>query len=272
MLAKCLDNMDLLSEHFYSYNNQRFDIDKGDRVRIDPPDPLVEWARQPATQIRAKYEHYQEYLARIPGLKAKPVPISLDEWAYTGVAPSSYKLVPAYAWAFHEMFRHSDLYQMAGFTFATSLLSANRTEATLNPAGLMFQLYRDHFGTLPADVSGDSPQPAPKYPARGDQPKANPGSATYPLDVAAALTSDRKTLTVAVINPSETEQRLNLAIKGVELSGKGKLWRMAPPNLNATIVVGQKPGVQVEERALEAVPATATVAPFSVNIYELTLK
>ena len=272
MLAKCLDNIDLLSEHFYSYNNQRFDIDKGDRIPVNPPYPLVEWARQPATQVRVKYEHYQEYLARIPGLKAKPIPISLDEWAYNGVPSNSYKLVLAYAWAFHEMFRHSDLYQLAGFTFATSLLSANRTEAVLNPAGLMFQLYRDHFGALPADVSGDSPQPAPQYPARGDQPKVNPGSATYPLDVAAALTGDRKTLTVAVINPTETEQQLNLAMKGVNLSGKGKLWRMAPANLNANIVVGQKPGVVVEERALDAAPATAAIAPFSVNIYEFALK
>src|ERR1035441_2063601 len=95
------------------------------------------------------------------------------------------------------MFRHSDLYQLAGFTFATSLLSANRTEAVLNPAGLMFKLYRDHFGTIPVEVTGSSPQPAPKYPAGGDQPRVNPGSDTYPLDVAAALSTDRRSLTVA---------------------------------------------------------------------------
>jgi len=35
-------------------------------------------------------------------------------------------VVPAYAWAFHEMFRHSDLYQLGAFTFATAMLSANR--------------------------------------------------------------------------------------------------------------------------------------------------
>ena len=166
------------------------------------------------------------------------------------------------------MFRHSDLYQMAGFTFATSLLSANRTEAVLNPSGLLFKLYRDHFGTIPVEVSGNSPQPAPKYPAGGDQPKVNPGSDTYPLDVAAALSSDRKTLTVAVVNPTESEQQLNLSFKGVELSGKGRLWRMAPSSVDATIVVGQKPGVEVEEHALEALPSTATIAPFSVTIYE----
>jgi hypothetical protein len=58
----------------------------------------------------------------------------------------------------------------------------------------------------------------------------------------------------------------------VELSGKGKLWRMAPATLNANIVVGQKSGVEVEERALDAAPATAAIAPFSVNIYEFALK
>jgi alpha-N-arabinofuranosidase len=239
---------------------------------VDAGTPLLEWERAPATQVRVKYEHYQEYLARIPGLAAKPVPISLDEWAYTGVPANSYKVVPAYAWAFHEMFRHSDLYQMAGFTFATSLLSANRTEAVLNPAGLMFKLYRDHFGTIPVEVTGNSPQPAPKYPAGGDQPRVNPGSDTFPLDVAAALSADRRILTLAVVNPAEAEQQLRLSFRGVELSGKGRLWRMAPPSIDASIVVGQKPGVAVEEQVLEELPGTVKIAPISVNIYEFPAK
>ena len=51
------------------------------------------------------------------------------------------------------MFRHSDFFQMAGFTFATSLLSADRNHAVLNPAALLFKMYRDHFGTIPVDVA-----------------------------------------------------------------------------------------------------------------------
>jgi alpha-N-arabinofuranosidase len=264
--------MDLLSEHLYSYSNQRFDLEKGERVPVDADWPLVEWERAPATQVRVKYEHYQEYLKRIPALKDKPVPISLDEWAYNGAPPNGYKVVPAYAWAFHEMFRHSDLYQLAGFTFATSLLSANRTDAVLNPAGLLFKLYRDRFGTIPVEVSGNSPQPAPKYPAGGDQPKVNPGSDTYPLDVAAALSSDRRMLTVAVINPTETGQQLQISFRGMELSGKGRVWRMAPASIDANIVVGQKPGVEVQEQALDALPGTMQVAPISVSIYEFPAK
>jgi alpha-N-arabinofuranosidase len=214
-----------------------------------------------------KYEHYQEYLKRIPGLKAKPVPISLDEWAYVGVPPNSYKVVPAYAWVFHEMFRHSDLYQLGAFTFGTAMMSEDRTNAVLSPTGLLFKMYREHFGTIPVEVSGDSPQPKPIYPAGGGQPKVNPGSDTYPLDVSAAFSDDRKTLTFAVLNPSDSEQRLSLSIRGVKISSQGQLWRMAPATIDATITVGQKPGVEVQEERLVSVPTAMSVAPFSVSIY-----
>jgi alpha-N-arabinofuranosidase len=271
LLAHCLDNMDMISEHFYSRSGQHTDLTTEEKVSTGPQ-PLVEWERAPATQVRSKYEHYQEYLKRIPGLKAKPVPIALDEWAYTGVPPNSYKVVPAYAWAFHEMFRHSDLYQLGGFTFATAMISEDRTDAVLSPAGLLFKMYREHFGTIPVDVTGDSPQPQPIYPAGGDQPAVNPGSATYPLDVSAALSEDRKTLTIAVLNPSDSEQQLKLTINGVKLASRGRLWRMAPTSIDAAIIVGQKPGVAVQQAELTSVPDAITVPPFSVNIYSFVVE
>jgi alpha-N-arabinofuranosidase len=271
LLAHCLDNIDLLSEHFYSTSDQRTDIEKGEKVSTGPQ-PLIEWERAPATQVRVKYEHYQEYLKRIPGLKAKPVPISLDEWAYIGAAPNSYKVVPAYAWAFHEMFRHSDLYQLGGFTFATAMISEDRADAVLSPTGLLFKIYREHFGTIPVEVSGDSPQPKPIYPAGGDQPKVNPGSDTYPLDVSAALSDDRKAFTLAVLNPSDGEQHLKLSINGAKLSAQGHLWRMAPASVDATNTVGQKPGVEVEEKEVTSLPDTVSVPPFSVNIYSFAVQ
>ena len=271
LLAHCLDNIDLLSEHFYSSSGQRTDLQKGEKVSAGPQ-TLIEWERAPATQVRAKYEHYQEYLKRIPGLKEKPVPISLDEWAYIGVPPNSYKLVPAYAWAFHEMFRHSDLYQLGGFTFATAMISADRTEAVLSPTGLLFKMYREHFGSIPVQVSGDSPQPKPLYPPGGDQPAVNPGSDTYPLDVSAALSDNRKTLTFAVLNPSDSEQQLKLSIGGATLSSHGNLWRMAPSSVDATIAVGQEPGVVVQEMGLASMPDTISVRPFSVSVYSFAVQ
>ena len=271
LLAHCLDNIDLLSEHYYASGGQRFDNEKGEKVPTGPQ-TLLEWERAPASLVRVKYEHYQEYLKRIPGLQAKPVPISLDEWAYIGAPPNSYKVVPAYAWAFHEMFRHSDLYQLGAFTFATAMLSANRTDAVLNPTGLLFKMYRDHFGSIPVEVSGDSPQPKPIWPPGGDQPRVNPGSDTYPLDVSAAFSEDRKTLTFAVLNPSDSAQQLKLSINGVKLASSGRLWRMAPASVDANITVGQKPGVEVEDLGQATVPNSTAVPPFSVSIYSFAVE
>jgi alpha-N-arabinofuranosidase len=267
MLLHCLDNIDMVSEHYYASGTEHTDMKLQKKVPINPPLSLIEWERAPAVQVRAKYEHYEEYLKRIPALRAKPVPIAIDEWAYFGGNRDGYKVVPAYAWAFHEMFRHSAIFQMGAFTFATAMMSENRTEAILNPTGMLFKMYRDHFGTIPVEVTGDSPQPKPAFPAGGDQPAVNPGSDTYPLDISAALSQDRKTLAIAVLNPSNSEQSIKIAMNGAKLANAGKLWRMAPASIDATVQVNKKPEVQVEELTLGAWPETITVRPFSVNIY-----
>jgi alpha-N-arabinofuranosidase len=137
----------------------------------------------------------------------------------------------------------------------------------LNPTGMLFKMYRDHFGAIPVEVTGNSPQPKPAFPAGGDQPAINPGSDTYPLDLSAALSEDRKTLSIAVLNPSDSQQTISIAMNGAKLARAGKLWRMAPDSIDATVQVDNKPEVQLEEQTLGAFPATITVRPFSVNIY-----
>ena len=95
LIAKCLDNIDLISEHCYCTNNQHFDLERGAYVNSD--DPMVEWVRRPANRVRAKYEHYEEYLKRNADFKEKPVPINLDEWSFArGMQPNTYRPVPSY--------------------------------------------------------------------------------------------------------------------------------------------------------------------------------
>jgi len=268
LLLHCLPNIDMVSEHYYASGTEHTDMKLGKKVPIEPPLSFIEVQRAAAVQVRAKYEHYEKYLELIPALRAKPVPIAIDEWAY--FLPNkrdSYSTVPAYAWAFHEMFRHSDIFQMANLTFATATFSSNGTEAVLNPTGLLFKMYRDHFGVIPVEVGGNSPQPKTAFPAGGDQPAINPGSPTYPLDVSAALSEDRKTLSVAVLNPSDSEQSIHLEIHGAALASTGKLWRMAPNSIDATVTAGSAAEVQVEEQSLGALPAMVTLRPYSVNIY-----
>ena len=268
LLLHCLPNIDMVSEHFYASGTMHTDMKLGKKVPIEPPLSFIEVQRAAAVQVRVKYEHYEKYLELIPALRAKPVPIAIDEWAYFLPGQrNSYRTVPAYAWAFHEMFRHSDIFQMANLTFATATFSSNGTEAVLNPTGLLFKMYRDHFGVIPVEVSGNSPQPKPVFPAGGDQPAVNPGSPTYPLDVSAALSEDRKTLAIAVLNPSDAEQSIHLDIHGAALASTGKLWRMAPNSIDATVKAGSPAEVQVEEQSLGALPAKITLRPFSVNIY-----
>jgi len=270
MLTHCLDNIDIISEHCYCTNNQGFDLATGNYEEVD--EPLVDWVRRPANRVQAKYEAYEQYLQVIPGMKDRHITVSVDEYSYRNTRPGSYKPAMAYAMQFHELFRHTDVFQMAAFTFATSCLSSNRTDAELNPVGLMFKMYRDHFGELPVDVTGNSPQPAPKYPVGGDQPKVNAGSDTYPLDVSAALTDDHKMLAIAIVNPTETPQQLNLSIKNATISGKVTLWRMAPANENAANILGQPPQVQVEQQAVDSLGPTLTLAPISINIYNVPVQ
>jgi alpha-N-arabinofuranosidase len=149
----------------------------------------------------------------------------------------------------------------------TSSIDFNATEAALNSTGLLFQLYRNHFGTVPVEIDGNSPPSAPKYPVGGDQPKLSAGSPTYPLDVSAALTSDGKLLTLAVVNPTESGQELDLTITGVALRGKGRLWHMTGPGINAMTGLGRHE-VQVVEMPSGEVPKTLQIAPISIDLYE----
>ena len=266
LLSNCLANIDLISEHFYNYGNTHFSLAEGRQVPNDPEEPVTDWMRRPANHIRIKYEEYNEYEKLLPQLLTHPKPLNIDEWAYSGRGGgSSYPVYPSYAWVFHEMFRHSDIFQMAAYTFATSLLARDGTNVSLNANGLVFKIYRDHFGSIPVDVSGNSPQPKPNDPPGGEQPVVNAGSDTFPLDVVAAWTDDRRSLTVVVLNPTNVEQPLKLNITGAALSGKGTLWRLASTEAN-----GQGP--RISDSPVDSIPDSLTLPRFSVSIYGLAVK
>ena len=117
------------------------------------------------------------------------------------------------------------------------------------------------------EVGGNSPVPAPQYPVGADQPKVNAGSATLPVDVTAALTTDGKFLMVAVINANESAQELNLKVNGIALRGRGRAWCMTGDSLNATAGLG-KNEIRISETPLTETPKLLKIAPISINIYE----
>ncbi len=256
--------IDQLSEHFYAYAATRFDLEKGEQVPTE--EPLIEVLRKPANHVRLSVEQFKEYFNLIPELRGKHITLNIDEWALTGFPWNSFKVAPANAWTLHEMIRNSDVIEAAAYTFGTSLLSSTRNQAQLNPAGQVFQLYSRHFGRIPVKVSGNSPQPAPRWPVGGEQPSVNAGSDTYPLDVVAAWSEDRTELTVAVVNPSESEQRFALEINGADVRGgtQRRLWHKNPDYVAEP---GKPSEVKIQETKLSRLPKTLAVPPLSITLY-----
>ena len=144
----------------------------------------------------------------------------------------------------------------------------------MNTTGLVFKLYGDHFvpGSVPVDISGNSPQPAPKYPVGGDQPETNSGSPTYPLDMFAALTPDHKFLTLAVVNATEQPQSFELNIDGGHAGRASTVWQLTGKTLDAGNKVGAQPQVGVKESAVDSLPQSLSVDPISVTIYKFPLQ
>jgi alpha-N-arabinofuranosidase len=245
-------------------------------VKVD--EPLVARARKLSNGVRAVVDAWGEYQERFPNLKMDHYPVALDEWVSEWIggrgmnASGDSMFAPlACAQAMQEMFRHSNMFIISAYTGASQLLAFNKTDATVHPIALMFELYRRHFGTIPVDVTGNSPQHDVKGTVWVDKGKVSSGSDTYPVDVAAALTPDRKALTVAVVNPTESEQQIDAAIKGVTVQDKGRLWRIAGADLTADNEPGKPLVVDIVESPLTGVPGQLTVPKLSISIYELPI-
>ncbi|MFV7233970.1 hypothetical protein [Flavobacterium sp. ZB4R12] len=269
MLRNAKNNIDFMSEHFYCSVDKRFDITVGDYV--DANEPLVDWTRRPANRIRAKAEHYKEYHNRIPG--SEKIPVYLDEWAYytNWVHPTpTLGVTIGYARALNEIFRNTDLIKMSGFTFGTSCLSFNDVDATYNTTGLLFKLYQSQFGNIPVQVAGNTPQPQPKWPIGGEQPKVNAGGDTYPLDIVATLSSDKKTLTVAIVNPTETDQEITIDLNGVKTSNKITKWTISGSSYMVRNIIGKEAEVSLKENTITK-EKKILVGAATINIYKYTI-
>jgi len=130
----------------------------------------------------------------------------------------------------------------------------------------MFKLYCSQFGTNLIPVEGNIPQPVSKWPVGGEQPKVNAGGNTYPLDMVAALTEDGKALTIAIVNPTESDQKVTIQLDGEKTAGKIKRWTISGTSVSARNIVEKKPEVQSEERTIDN-EGNLTIGASTINIY-----
>jgi alpha-N-arabinofuranosidase len=182
-------------------------------------------------------------------------------------------LALAYSMVLQEMLRHTNFLTMSAFTMGVSTLDVTPGDAVPNSTGEVFKLYGEHFGTgtVPLAVDGDSPQPEPKYSVGFDHPTVRAGSSTYPLDVIAGLSPDRRTIRIAVVNATFKPQSLAIKLTGIETRGVGTAWRLTGNNLDAVNKVGQAPGVTIQRSTVAPLSRSLTVAPISTAIYEFPL-
>ncbi len=58
----------------------------------------------------------------------------------------------------------------------------------------------------------------------------------------------------AVLNSSDFQQHITIAINGAKLASSGHLYCMAPDSIDATVLVGKKPEVQMKDRLSASLP------------------
>jgi alpha-L-arabinofuranosidase len=202
-------------------------------------------------------------LTAMPGRLAVPkLSIGIYEFPIRG--GDNMKSPLSMALAFHEMFRHSEMIGLVTYSagFRTVLTDATGDAVGFRADGLVFKTLREHLcENLPVAVGGNSPQVQTKGTVGVDECARPSGSPTYPLDVLAALSADRKKLTVSVVNPTGSAQEFAIDVTGVQLVGAGKLWQIAAPSISAVNVAGQKPAIALMELPVREAPNKLTVPP-----------
>ena len=245
MLKVCSDHMDLISEHIYCKEKK----------------DVIEHTKQLSEQISLKANAHRKYRKDIEGLANKDIRIAMDEWNFwygdyiygeLGVQ-YHHKDALGVAIGLHEFFRNSDMYFMANYAQTVNVIGCIKTSmtaASFETTGLALKLYRHNYGTLPVEVTG----------------------VAEPLDIAAAWTEDRKTLTIGVVNPTEQAQQITMDLKGAQLAGNGKLWLIAHSDPMAYNEPGKVPNVMIKEKPITGITNTLNVPTLSVSLYRLATK
>lgn len=241
MMKHCANHMDLISEHFYCGEKK----------------DLIGHVRQIADAIRRKADAHRRYRRDFDSLQGKDIRIAMDEWNYWygshafGELGTRYFLKDALGIAagLNEYARQSNLVFMANYAQTVNVIGCiktSKTKAAFETTGLVLKLYRQHFGVQPVAASVDAP-----------------------LDVAAAWTADRKTLTVAIVNPTPQKLDLPWRLSGAKLTGSGTRWQIAGKDPMAYNDPDKGSQVVIEEGRVSGVRNELGVAPYSVTLYAL---
>ena len=245
MLADCGDHMNFMSEHIY----------------VGKKTNVIDHARQLADEIHRVAAAHRGYRSEIPGLPARNIRLAMDEWNYWygpylyGELGVRYHMKDALGVAegLHEYFRNSDLFFMANYAQTVNVIGcikATSTASAFETTGLVLELYRRHYGTIPIEVAGH----------------------TGNLDVAAAWTGDHKAITLAIVNPGSDDEQISVDCGGVVLKPDAWRWVISNPDPESYNEPGQPPEVTIKQDKVNAKDLVFTAPACSVNLYQLQVR
>jgi alpha-N-arabinofuranosidase len=245
MLTSCADHMDLISEHFYC------------RQRDDIPQHVA----QIPSNVKRIADAHRKFREELPSLKGKDIRIALDEWNYWygphvfGELGTRYFLKDALGIAagLHEYFRNSDIIFMANYAQTVNVIGCiktTKTAADFDSTALPLMLYRQRFGTIPVAVEHQA----------------------APLDISAALTADKKALTIAVVNPTKDAARLRLNLGPIKLAGQAQTWIIAGEDPMAYNQPGERRKVDIQEAGATDLAGAVSVKPLSITLWKVAVQ
>jgi len=241
LLKNCSDHMDFIAEHFYSQERPG----------------LSAHVRQIPDNIRRKADSLRQARREIPALEGKDIRIAMTEWNYWygphvfGELGTRYFLKDGLGIAagLHEFARQSDVIESAFYAQTVNVIGCiktSRRNAAFETTGLVLKLYRQHFGQQPVvtEVEGL-------------------------LDAQAAWTTDRRTLTIGIVNPTLRSIEVPLTLVDAKLTGNGTRWEISGSDPSAYNDPDQPPRVEISERPVAGLNPTLSLAPCSVTLFAL---
>ncbi len=254
MLEACADAMNVISEHFYE---GRLPWTTTGEVDLASHVGLLK------TTIGHRAAGHRSLQASLPHLAGRIVPVSMDEWNYWhrdyvyGELGCIYDQADGLGVAagLHEYFRQTDIIHMAFYAQTVNVIGAiktSRTAAEMETTGLVLQLYRAHFGTQPITLDTTA------LPA--------------PLDVAAALTHDRHTLTIGIVNPTTKNVELPLRLTARAPAGPATRYVIAARDRHAANAPGQPREVDLVTTPDVDANHPLTVPALGVALYTIPLR
>jgi len=245
LLRHCPDHIDLIAEHFYCQERSG----------------LVDHTTQVAERVRQKVKFHRDLREKLDALDGKDIRIAMTEWNYWygphvfGELGTRYFLKDALGIArgLHEYFRHTDIVYMANYAQTVNVIGCiktSKTDAVVAATGQVLKLYRNHFGQIPVEATGEFDQ----------------------LDVSAALSADRQKLTVAIVNPTHQKYEVSLDPQGRRVSSSIESWLITGPDEGSFNDPGKPESVTLEEKGTNIDLSKLQISPLSVSLYALTLQ